>query len=184
MIAGVITSIVKRDSHSMTKLRSQLRIWWLMVAVAFVAVLLAWLPPEAVVASVGIVLVVLIPVACSPPELRPVVAIWAVALHPVMIPVYLYSAWATAWCVLGHRPRLSLDELNRLGLFVTVPLVMTLLSYLAWPISFFTGFGLAVDGFRRRPFPYLRLIIVPIVWLATIVVLAWDPLQVAAWFFG
>jgi len=163
----------------MTKLRSRLRLWWLMVAVAFVAVLLKWLPAVAVVASVGIVLVVLIPVACSPPERRLAIATWTVTLHPVMVPVYLYATWATAWWVLGHRPRLFLDDPKDLGLFVAVPFAMTYLAFLAWPISFVTGFFLTVDWSRTEPVLYPRLIIVPIAWLGTLVALMWDPLRVS-----
>jgi hypothetical protein len=150
------------DIHSMTKHRSRLRLWRLMVAVAFVALLLKWLPAVLAVASVGIILVVRIPFASSPPERRLAIAVWTVTLHPVMIPVYLYATGVTAWWVLGHCPRLSLNDPKRLGLSIAGPIAMTFLSYLTWPISSVTAFFLWVDWCRRRPFLYLRLIIVPI----------------------
>jgi hypothetical protein len=69
--------------------RVRFRIWWIMVATAIVAVLLAWLNVAVALALVCMVLIAVVPVAYSSPKRRLLVASWVVALYPVMIPVYL-----------------------------------------------------------------------------------------------
>ncbi len=71
----------------MRQLRVQMRIGWLMVAVAIVALLLAWLDPILVVALVGLALVGVIPVTTVAPGSRVRIAAWVVSLYPAMVPV-------------------------------------------------------------------------------------------------
>jgi hypothetical protein len=104
------------------------KIWWLMVVTAIVALLLAWLDVAVAVALMGMAVIAVVPVTCSSPKRRLIVTSWTLALYPVMIPVYLYLAWLTAWCVLGHRPRIYLDAPNTLGPTVHVPAAMFFLS--------------------------------------------------------
>src|SRR5437773_6137005 len=95
------------------KIRSlQMRLWHFSIITAILAVLLALggLDLAETVALLILALIVFVPVVIASPEHRLGVAAWVVSLHPVMVPVYLYAAWAIAWCVLGHRPRSSLDD--------------------------------------------------------------------------
>jgi hypothetical protein len=101
--------------------RVRFQIWWLMVATAIMSLLLALLDGAVAAALVYMTIVVASAVACSPPKRRFVVASWVVALYPTVIPAYLYLAWLTAWCVLGHRARLHLDDPKTLGPIVHVP---------------------------------------------------------------
>ena len=104
--------------------RVRFRIWWLMVATAIVAMVLAWLDEAVAVALMGMVIIAVVPVTCSSPNRRFIVTSWTLALYPVMIPVYLYLTWLTVWCVLGHCPRPYLDDPKTLGPIVRVPSAM------------------------------------------------------------
>src|SRR4051812_12515277 len=96
---------LETEAPVMSYARGRFPIWWMMVAVAAVAMLLAWLDAVLVVALAGLAAVILLPVALAPSERRLDVALWAVAPLPAMGPVCLYASWVVAWCVLGHRPR-------------------------------------------------------------------------------
>jgi len=67
---------------AMRRLRVQMRIGWLVVAVAIVALLMAWLDPIAVVELVGLALVVVIPVTAAAPGSRVRIAAWVLLLYP------------------------------------------------------------------------------------------------------
>jgi hypothetical protein len=71
----------------------------MMVAVAVIAVLLAWLDVWAALALVGLGLVVVIPAAIASPGRRLEAASWASSLQPAVVLFYLYATWAAAWCV-------------------------------------------------------------------------------------
>ena len=155
----------------------------LMVAVAVIAGLLAWLDVRAAIALVGLGLVVIIPAAIAPPGRRLEAASWASSLQPAVVLFYLYATWATAWCVLGHRPRPSLDDPKFISPVVDVPYVMFAFSlFFGWMICACTGLLLsAVCLARRRNIrPLLAL---PFAWLAGYLALVWDPLGVLYWWF-
>jgi hypothetical protein len=155
----------------------------LMVAVAVIAVLLAWLDIEAGVALVGFGLVVIIPAAVASPGHRLEAASWASSLQPAVVLFYLYATWATAWCVLGHRPRPSLDDPKLISPIVDVPYNMFAFSLMfGWMICAWTGLLLsAVCIARRRNFR--PLLFLPFAWLAGYLALVWDPLGVLYWWF-
>ena len=161
--------------------RVQLRFWWLVVAVAIVALPLAWLDRADAVALFLMSLVALVPVAFARTGRRLEVAYWVAALHPLMVLVYLYATWFTAWSILGHRPRRSLDDPKYISPFVDVPYAMTLISFLAWPISVGAGFALVFGAFLNRARAY-PLIILPLAGLAASMALMSDPLWVLDWF--
>jgi hypothetical protein len=155
----------------------------LMVAVAVIAVLLAWLGLWAAVALIGLGLVVMIPAAIASPGHRLQAASWASSLQPAVVLFYLYATWATAWCVLGHRPRPSLDDPKFISPIVDVPYTMFAFSLmLGWMICACTGLLMsAVCVVRRRDIrPLLTL---PLAWLAGYLALVWDPLGVLYWWF-
>jgi hypothetical protein len=164
----------------MRRPRLQFRLAWLMTAVAIIALLLAWFHPSSVLALVGSAVVFVVPVAIAQPERRIRVAAWALSLYPVMVPVYLYMTWLTAWCVLGHRPRYCLDDPKYINPLVDVPLMMTAFSISVWPISMCSGLILALVSNKHRSVadPLLSL---SAVWLSVVAFLLWDPLRVFDW---
>ena len=165
----------------MERLCMQLRIWWLMFAVAIVAVLCAWLDPLDFLASVCLVLVVLIPAASAPPRHRILVTTWFLSLYPLMVPICLFTTWLTAWYVLGHRPRHSVDDPKYISWIVAVPFRMTCMSLLVCLISFWSGLVL-VGGWSRRRLSIKPLVVLPCVWLSVLAILCSDPLGIGGWF--
>lgn len=161
------------------------RVWFtirrIMVVVAVVAVLIAWLDVVGMIAVAGMILVVLIPVACSAPGHRCGVAGWALSLYPLMTPVYLHLTWIAAWCALGHRPRSSFDDPKYISPLVDVPYVMTYLSSIVWPISIVVGLTFAAFRHSRRSGPN-PLPILLAVWSFAFAIIRYDPLNVVGWF--
>lgn len=154
----------------------------LMVAVATMAVLLALLDVRAVFALVGLGLVVVIPAVFAPPGRRLEAASWASSLQPMVVLLYLYATWFTAWCVLGHRPRASLDDPKMISEVVIVPYVMFAFSLLrGWLICVCTGLLLTAVCYLRRSNGY-PLLILPFAWLTAYLALIWDPLYVLYWY--
>jgi hypothetical protein len=155
----------------------------LMVAVAVIAVLLAWLDVRAAIALVGLSFVVMIPAAIASPGHRLEAASWASSLQPAVVLSYLYATWITAWCVLGHRPRPSLDDPKSISPVVDVPYVMFGFSLMfGWMICACTGLLLsAVCLARRRNIG--PLLVLPFAWMAGYLALVWDPLGVLYWYF-
>ena len=123
----------------------------LMAAVAVIAVLLACVDVRAALAFAGRSLVVISPAAIAPPGRRLEAASWASSLQPAVILLYLYATWATAWCVLGHCPRRSLDHPNFISPFVEVLYVMFAFSvFFGWAICICTGLLLTTAYCARR----------------------------------
>ncbi len=162
--------------------RVRFTIGQLMIVVAAVAFLLIWRDFRVAFALVGLGLVILIPAAIAPPGRRLEAASWACSLQPVVMLFYLYATWVTAWIVLGHCPRPSLDDPKHIGPVVEVPYVMFVFSFLyGWVICLCAGLLLTAVCCARRsdPRPLLAL---PFAWLAGYVVLVLDPLRVLDWF--
>jgi hypothetical protein len=163
--------------------RVRFKIWWLMLAVAIVAVLLAWFDVADVIAFVGAALVVIVPAIVAAPGRRLERAGWVVSLQPVFVLVYLYATWVTAWCVLGHRPRPSLDDPKSISPIVDLPYTMTLVSLMLVPICIVPGLILVSRAFLRRSVKrFLLVLILAFVWLSAFGALKWDPLLVLYWF--
>lgn len=160
--------------------RMQFRIGGFMVAVAIMACLLAWFEVVAVIAMSGLVLVVVVPTLLASPRRRIEVAIWASCLQPVVVLLYLYATWITAWCVLGYRPRPSLDDPKFISPIVDVPYEMFANSY-AELILLGTGLLLVSVCFVRRS-NRLLLLIVPVAWVTGWISLFSDPFGVFFWY--
>jgi hypothetical protein len=123
---------------------------------------------------------ILIPVCAARPERRLKVAAWIVSLHPVMTLPYVYAAWGVAWCLLGHRPRSSLDDPYRIGFPVEVPLVLAHFAFGGWSFSICAGLVLAGRRWLlRRDLGELGAL--PVAWIVTFVLLVWDPMGVLEW---
>ena len=154
----------------------------LMVAVAVIAVLLAWLDVRAAFALVGLGLVVIIPAAIASPGRRLEAASWASSLQPAVVLFYLYATWAAAWCMLGHCPRPSLDDPESISPVVDVPYVMFAFSFFfGWVICACTGLLLTAVCYARRS-NIRPLLALPFAWLAGYLALRWDPLGVLDWY--
>jgi hypothetical protein len=150
----------------------------LMTAVAAIAVPLAWLDARAALALIGLGLVVIVPAAIAPPGRRLEAASWASLLQPAVVLLYLYATWATAWCVLGHCPRPSLDDPKYISSVVEVPYVMFAFSILrGWMICACTGLLLAAVCYARQS-NIRPLLALPVAWLVGYLALRWDPLGV------
>jgi hypothetical protein len=169
----------------MTLLRARFKIWWLMIATAILALLLASIGGVRTVALLWAFIIGVVPVASSPPKRRLMTAGYVVALYPVMIPVYLYLTWLMAWCVLGHRPRPSLDDPKFLGPIAQVPAAMFYLSIQSWPIVWKISAGayviLTIDWLRRQSM-FIPLLIPPCAWLVAFLILMWDSQRVLYWY--
>jgi hypothetical protein len=156
-----------------------------MIAVAIIAVLFAWLDIWDVVALVGIGLlglVVIIPAVIASPGRRLVAASWASSIQPAVVVFYLYATWAAAWCVLGHRPRPSLDDPKFISPIVAVPYVMFAASWTFGSILWFSnGLWLSTVCLVRRK-NIGPLLFLPLAWLAALLALLWDPLGVLYWY--
>jgi hypothetical protein len=153
----------------------------LMVAVAITGVLLALLEPGAVLALIGFALAVIIPAAIAPPGRRIEAASWGSLLQPAVVLLYLYATWATAWCVLGHCPRPSIDDPKYISPIVEVPFVMFAFSFFCvWVICAGTGMLLTAICLARRSTFFI--LAVPFAWLAGYLALMWDPLGVLNWY--
>ncbi len=96
--------------------RIRFTIGQLMIVMAAIAkFLLVWRDLLVAFALVGLGLAILIPAATARPGRRLEAASWACSLQPVVMLFYLYATWVTAWMVLGHCPRPSLDDPKHIG---------------------------------------------------------------------
>ena len=154
----------------------------LMAAVAVIAILLAWLDVRAAAALAGLGLVVIFPAAIAPPGRRLEAASWASSLQQAVMLLYLYATWATAWCVLGHCPRPSLDDPKYISPVVEVPYVMFAFSiFFGWIICICTGLLLTTACCVRRS-NFRPLLALPFARLVGYFILFWDPLGVFYWY--
>jgi hypothetical protein len=162
--------------------RVRFTIGQLMIAVAAIAFLLVWRDLRVAFALAGLGLVVIIPAAIAPPGRRLEAASWASSLQPAVVLFYLYATWATAWCVLGHCPRPSLDDPKYISPVVEVPYVMFAFSiFYGWLICAGTGLLLTAVCSARRSNPR-PLVALPFAWLLGYIALMFDPLGVLYWY--
>ena len=66
-----------------------------------------------VIVATGVVIavgVVSLPILLARPGGRLRAAVWVSSLYPFLILSSFYATWLTAWCVLGRRPRVYLDD--------------------------------------------------------------------------
>jgi len=154
-------------------IRMRITIRSMMVAVVVVACVLS-MPGHgqfvAIVAMVSSILAILIlcPAWLAPPGRRVEAAFWAPALHPLLI-----LGWLLALRPPGHCPPLyQYDERP----------ILSWLFLLAWLSRYYMPVGWVVGAFwfpRRSVFK--PLVALPVAWLTTMVVLAWDPFELQPW---
>jgi hypothetical protein len=149
-------------------------IWSLMVVVAGVACLLSLPSP-----IVQLVLLVSIPVVLilgpawvAPHGRRVEVAFWALALHPLLL-----LAWLSVLRRPGHCPPLYPSDNDAL---LEWPFFVAWLSRFYQPAFAALG-GVAVAIWFPQRSVSKPLVALPIAWLTTVVVLAWDPFKLWIW---
>jgi hypothetical protein len=162
--------------------RVRFTIGFLMVAVAVIAVFFAWLDVPASIAVIGLGLPVILPATIASPGRRLEAASWASSLQPAVVLSYLYLTWVTAWCVLGHTPRPSLDDPKYISPVVDVPYAMFAFSAsYGWVICAGTGTLLSTVSYARGS--YIRpLLVLPFAWVGGFFALILDPLDVFGWY--
>ena len=149
-------------------------IWHVMLATAVVACLYAVsrfsLAPE-----IGAALTItLLPIVLAGRGRRLRAAAWVCSLYPLWVLGSFYAIWLSAWCILGHRPRIGLDDPDRLSAIVTIAIKLNEAFLLGLPIAFLLVAPLVfihdVQSFRTEGLhpnkTVARLLIPPIVWSA------------------
>jgi hypothetical protein len=170
----------------------QFTIGRLMIVVAAVGGLSAWLRVPVAGASTAFVALVFIPVSFAllvpflPVSLgrRLLVATWVASLWPLSILWSLHAAWAVAYGYHGHPPGPA-DN----GLVIEFVSGSVTLFILLSPISSMTCLFLELvatdeqiaggDRWDARSIPALLM---PLVWFFVVVVVRWDPLKAGWWF--
>jgi hypothetical protein len=120
---------------------------------------------------------------------------WISAIYPLLIVVAFYATWLTAWGVLGHRPRVNLDDPKDTGPVVSVPYVLTYLFLEGIPFSLLIPVPLLIAEVLRnhsrgidRPLKNAverfatPLVCGVLVWGYFFFIMLWDPLDVVKWY--
>jgi hypothetical protein len=103
----------------------------------------------------------------------------------------LYATWLTAWFVLGHRPRPSLDDPKFISPLVSFPhgltwlLIVGIVPALTICIIFVLVSAYLCISRRERGWvvgTMSVLVVPPLLWSSALVVLGWDPGNVVYWF--
>jgi hypothetical protein len=125
--------------------------------------------------SVAVVLgVIFLPILLAGPGRRLRAAAWVGSIYPLFLPCSLYATWFTAWLVLGHRPRSSLDDPKFISPLVDIPYAFTFLFGMSMPFSLFVSISLmlayvaqGIERKRMSPWRGAALMFVPVAtWLS------------------
>jgi hypothetical protein len=120
---------------------------------------------------------IILPTSITPREHRPAAAYWALALHPLAL-----LLWLSAWRLHGHQVPLYPKDKNLYNtLILDTPYALAFLSRFYLPLAGTLGRAVAEFYLRRRSWAK-PLLLLPVVWAATILVLCWDPFKLRAWF--
>src|SRR5262245_3669981 len=118
--------------------KARYRLWQIMLAIAVFAGLFAMLAIFGVTFAAAIIIavgVIVLPILLAGPGPRLGAPAWAFAPPPLLALLSLYAAWFTAWLVLGHRPRSSLDDPKFISSLVEVPYIATHLCFESLPFN-------------------------------------------------
>ena len=106
--------------------------------------------------------------------------------YPVLFAILLYGQWLTAWAVLGHPPRSSLDDPAQVPVAGTM-YVATAISLLAIPLAGCAAIALNATHalFARPTTPRVvaRFVLLAVLWAGLATVFIWDPGRVLYWWF-
>lgn len=111
-------------------------------------------------------------------------------LYPAGIVASLYLTWFTAWAVLGHTPRPSLDDPKYISLLVDIPYIAAMGFLNCAPGAFVLGCGLIPTVATRQADSVWSKIRVGFValgcfvlcWGAAMFFLRADPWEVGNWY--
>jgi len=105
---------------------------------------------------------------------------------PAVVVAGFYLTWFVAWGVLGHRPRPSLDDPKSISVLVDAPYITTGVLFVTFPAAVICGLAVIVAYDRSRRdlsfWTYARCVLLLLAWIAAILFLNWDPLDVNYWF--
>jgi hypothetical protein len=167
--------------------KTRYKLWHIMLAIAILAGLFAWIEPPAVVGMLIAISVVFLPIVMASPARRLGVAAWVCSLYPLLLLSSLYATWFTAWCILGYRPRETLDDPKYISPLVDVPFISTGMLMLGLPFTLLLCVPLMlahiaqiVSQRRIRPREGAAQLLIPLIlWLSFIVISRWEPFGVS-----
>lgn len=118
-------------------------------------------------------------------SVRPLTVVTNLAIfYPVLTVGALYTEWLLAWAILGHQPRVSLDDPKDIPGSNWLGLLVMLLFIGWWPMgcvgAVLIGLG-AILGQLRGHRLLVRVIGFVVLWAGAFGLLWWDPLRVAEW---
>jgi hypothetical protein len=112
------------------------RLWHNLLAIAVIAGLFAAFEVIGTIAFLIVIPALVMPVVLARPGFRFRTAAWVASLYPLLLVGSFYATWMTAWIVLGHRPRMSLDDPKYISPIVEVPFAATYLLMMGAPGAF------------------------------------------------
>ena len=133
----------------MRRSKTRYQLWQIMLAIAVLAGLFAGFGVTGGLAIAILSGVIVFPIRLAGQGSRLRAAAWVASLYPLLLLASLYGTWFTAWVVLGHRPRSSLDDPKFISPVVEVPYGCTFLSLITMPFSLFVSIPLMTAA--RRP---------------------------------
>jgi hypothetical protein len=125
--------------------KAKYKLWDLMLVIAALAGLFAKYGVIFTFGTGAAASICLLPICFARPGQRLRAAAWVCSLYPLFIIGSLYATWLAAWCVLGHQPRVSLDDPKYISPIVDVPFASTMVLIGGMPFVFFVGFPLFLD---------------------------------------
>jgi hypothetical protein len=168
--------------------KARYQLWQIMLAIAVLAGLFAIFGVAVEAGIVVVFSIVFLPILLVAPGHRVRAAAWISSIYPLLLLSSLYATWFTAWCVLGHRPRSSLDDPKYISSIVEVPYVSAFLLLYGSISAFLVCPPLAIahvaDRISRRrigPWKGAAWMLVPLsAWLSFLAILRWDLLMVGS----
>lgn len=104
--------------------------------------------------------------------------------YPLALIVSLLAAWLTAWAMLGHLPRPSLDDPKYIGWQVDISYTIAGILLIGCPAAALVG--LMIECIAEHGSWFVRVascLMFVGLWTATIYLLRWDPFRIVEWFF-
>jgi hypothetical protein len=167
------------------------QLWQIMLAIAVLAGMFAVFGVAAAVGVVMVIAVMTLPILLAARGRRLRAAVWITSLYPFLILSSFYVTWLTAWCILGHRPRVSLDDPEYISPIVNVVGATTGFFMLGTPLVWFVCapimLGVAYWNMAQKKTPVEKgiwqLLIPVFAWVLSIKIFLADPGWVIAWYF-
>ena len=130
--------------------RFKVALWKVMVSNAALAGAFAVFGVTSAAAMLALITALVLPVLWASPGRRLWVAAWVCCLYPLLILCSLYATWFTAWAVLGHRPRSSMNDPKSISPIVRVPFDTTAFLIMGSPLALVSCIPLMLAGVVQR----------------------------------